>query len=48
MCGDSYLVFDTEQYKIFLLSDGMGYGEEAKERFSSDICDDFTQGHIQI
>lgn len=32
VCGDSYLVFDTEQYKIFLLSDGMGYGEEAKER----------------
>lgn len=32
VCGDSYLVYESEKYKLFIISDGMGYGEEAKDR----------------
>lgn len=32
VCGDSYLIYENERYKLFIVSDGMGYGEEAKDR----------------
>jgi len=32
VCGDSYLVYENENKKIFALSDGMGTGNEAKEK----------------
>ncbi len=31
-CGDSYLVYENEDKKIFALSDGMGTGKVAKEK----------------
>lgn len=46
VCGDSYLIFDTEKYKIFLLSDGMGYGEEAK--FKSKAAINMFKKYIDI
>ena len=32
VCGDSYLVYENSQKKIFALSDGMGTGKSAREK----------------
>lgn len=32
ICGDSYLVYENDDKKIFIISDGMGSGSKAKER----------------
>lgn len=32
ICGDSYLIYEDTEYNLYLLSDGMGNGEEAKKR----------------
>ena len=32
VCGDSYLVYENDDSKMFLISDGMGFGSLAKKR----------------
>lgn len=50
VCGDSYLIYENEMKKMFILSDGMGSGEEANKnaKMAIDIFVKFVEIGFEI